>query len=216
MKNVSLKVSAFALLMFGCIAEVEKKDKSNLKSLVTDEILAENRKLLVDSLPGWGNKNLNMDIQQVEFHRDTLSFVTTGWFFYYPYGKHATIASFRKAYPQFTVIEEKASLNNDAMLLYRVKQKNSFVKLIYQPDTERMEIVSAKINDTEFTFKNGVKIGMQKEDFIKEFFSHPFSLKGYNHIKIISALDGINHNYHFEDNTLRSIELKTDYMFNQN
>ncbi|PYF74191.1 hypothetical protein B0O44_104362 [Pedobacter nutrimenti] len=56
------------------------------------------------------------------------------------------------------------------------------------------------------------KVGQNKEEFLRKLFTKPVRLKKINNIKVISALEGINHNYHFDKDVLTSIIMDTDYL----
>lgn len=158
------------------------------------------------------NKFKAEQVENIKINKDTLSFVSVGWFYYYPLGKFDKIEDVQKDYPIFSLKIEDIKEENETNRLYRMIFKQSFIKLFYQPDTELMEIVSGKIQDKEIEFVDGIRVGVTKEKFLATLFNEKVDLKEIQVFRIYSALDGINHTYSFDKNILKTIFLDTDYM----
>jgi hypothetical protein len=106
----------------------------------------------------------------------------------------------------------------DGLNITTIQCKNSFLKLIEaktcRKEGQRLEIVSANINDADFEFLNGIKIGMSKKDLLLKIFSIvPEELEKIPVIKIASGVTGIWYDFIFsENNTIKNITIITDYV----
>lgn len=164
----------------------------------------------IDSLNKWANKNL--DVQQMSFSSDTLKIMSADFYFYYPFGKYDKIDSICSKYPDLKLVIEEDTTGIAPARLFRMTSKNNFIKFIKDSDTKRIEIVYAKILDDTVSLLKNTKVGQKKEEFLRTLFTKPVRLKKINNIKVISALEGINHNYHFDKEVLTSIIMDTDYL----
>ena len=115
--------------------------------------------------------------------------------------------------PKIDYIKSKSGLN-----VITIQNQNCFLKLIeaktFRKQNRQLEIVSANINDADFEFLNGIKIGMNKKDLLLKIFSiGPEELEKIPVIKIASAVDGIWYYFTFsKDNTIKNITIITDYV----
>ncbi len=151
---------------------------------------------------------------------DTLNIVTTNQFAYYPFGKYFSIEEFNNSLKSFILGVEQQYPYNDTLLdlrvLYNLTYKDSKIKVLSDPDNKTIEIVSGKILDPEVEFVNGFQVGMTKAAFIDSLFSiNPVDFPKIKVVEIESGLMGIWHYYKFEQDTLKSILLDTDYQFNK-
>lgn len=89
----------------------------------------------------------------------------------------------------------------------------NFIKFVKNSDTKQIEIIYAKLLDSSIVLLRGVKVGLRKDVFFSKLFTKPVNLNKINNVKIISALYGINHTYHFKGDTISSIIMDTDYLF---
>lgn len=80
-----------------------------------------------------------------------------------------------------------------------------------------MELVGARITDEEVLLDNRVKIGITKADFINRFTNEIGSeqIKNVTVIEFISGALGIWHYYFFENDTLTSFYIDTDYQLDK-
>lgn len=207
-----LLVSVF-LLFGGCLNRTESKNGESKIDLGDPVKLGHQLRSLdeIDSLAKVARPDLG--IQNLKFVGDTLRFLSSSFFFYYPFGKFSDIQSLLKKYPmlKMEVVSDTGSSEN----LYRTSFKGSFIKFVVNDDTERIEIVYGKIQDENIVFTNGFKVGLGRDEFLSKLFNGPVNLKGIKNIKIISALDGIFHNYHFENEKITTMEMDTDYLYSK-
>jgi len=156
----------------------------------------------------------------VELKWDTLNIVTTNQFAYYPFGKYFSIEEFNNYLNSFNLDVEQQYPNNDTLLdlrvLYNLSYRDTKIKVLSDPENKTIEIVSGKILDPELELVNGFQVGMTKAEFIDSLFSKkPADFSKIKVVEIESGLMGIWHYYIFEQDTLKSILLDTDYQFNK-
>ncbi len=159
-------------------------------------------------------------IISTELKWDTLNIITTNPFAYYPFGKHFSIEEFNNSLDSFNLEIEQKYPNNDTLLdlrvLYNLTYKTSKIKVLTDPENKTIEIVSGKILDPEVELVNRFQVGMTKAVFIDSLFSkRPVDFSKIKVVEIESGLMGIWHYYIFEQDTLKSILLDTDYQFNK-
>lgn len=147
---------------------------------------------------------------------DTLQLISTSPFLFYPFGKHATVTSFKKQYPAF-VLKRKTDAFDASAVLYRGTAANDFVKLFMDDEKKTLEIVSGKVLGPELHLINGIAVGMSERAFFKLFFKQPSIIEksGARVVELISGLDGIQHYYVFQSGVLMRIEFDTNYQFNK-
>jgi hypothetical protein len=156
----------------------------------------------------------------IELNWDTLSMVTTNQFAYYPFGKYFSIEEFNNSLKSFSLGVEQQYPYNDTLLdlrvLYNLTYRDSKIKVLSDPENKTIEIVSGKILDPEAELVNGFQVGMTKAAFIDSLFSKkPVDFSKIKVVEIESGLLGIWQYYKFEQDTLKSILLDTDYQFNK-
>lgn len=209
-KNILMRRVLFLGLLFfsSCIgANKSIKTEDDLKS--AEVLTHQQAQTPVDSLNKWGKKEL--DIQYMEIKGDTLKFMSAGWFFYYPFGKYDAMDPIRSKYPFFKFKIEADTAKYDPVKFYRMSFKDSFVKFLKNDDTGKMEIVYGKIINDEIVLDNGFKIGLNKDLFFKYFFKNPAHLENIKYVKIDSILEGMFYTFYFENDTISSITIDTDY-----
>lgn len=157
---------------------------------------------------------------EIRIIKDTLSILSTGWFFYYPFGKFHDMKSLLDVskFLKFKREYARDKTDGDTIMLYRLYNDKTFIKFIDQPETSRFEIVSGDIKDTSVVLLNGTKIGMDRLAFLNLYFSQKAEneLMRIRVVKIISGLDGIWHYYSFKDDKLSDIRFDTDYRVDKN
>ncbi len=148
---------------------------------------------------------------------DTLDLVSTSSFLYYPFGKFNAPSDFIKTNKTF-----KESIEHDkgdpSIKLYRMSNKNNFIKLFKDDGKSNVEIISGKVYDSDLCLINGIKIGISKSDFLKIFFKDvpEKQVVDIKVIKLVSGLEGITHVYIFNKDCLTSFYFDTDYSFDKN
>lgn len=160
----------------------------------------------------------NKDLIVIRCQNDTLKIVTTGWFFYYPFGKIGNEDTLKKAFRDYQYVDEiQREGQTDSTKLYRFNKEGSFVKFVKSDENKSFEIVSAVINNSEMVFVNGIKVGMSKSDFYRTYFKKNIDneLPGINVVEVITGLDGMWHYYTFSEGRLSQIKLTTDYLLDQ-
>ncbi|TSD67542.1 hypothetical protein FFF34_009170 [Inquilinus sp. KBS0705] len=153
------------------------------------------------------------DFYEILFNHDTLKLISGVDYLYYPFGKHADVNAIIKQVTNSTLKNIRlSSAGGDTTGLTEIETSKSRMKLFYDIEQNRQQIVSADINDNNFHLKNKIEIGISKEYFFNVFFNKP-PLIPTNIIKLISVVDGIKHYYYFKNNRLVKITMITDYTF---
>jgi hypothetical protein len=167
-----------------------------------------------------GNKCLILsEIGDYKVKGDTLWILSSDKFLYYPFGIHQDIRQMESVFP----LMSKTQIEEDNTVLENFYYKRSSIVTVFDgypnvEDSERgtsnMEIVYAKIADSEVALVNGLRVGLNKLEFAHYL---PIQLldNEWNNIDIVffeSELLGMWHYYYFS-NTLDSIVFKTDYQF---
>ncbi|PTT03452.1 hypothetical protein DBR11_02115 [Pedobacter sp. HMWF019] len=205
MKNILL-ISLITVLFGGCTSNVNKTTVNS-----GSKVSLQQPETNIDSLRKWVHKSL--ETQSLDFDGDTLKFMSADFYFYYPFGEYDSIDSIQSKYPRLklqTVIDTSQGVSLD---LYKMTYNQNFIKFVKNSDTKKIEIIYAKILDSSIVFLRGVRVGLRRDVFFSKLFNKPVHLNKINNVKIISALEGINHNYHFNSDTISSIVMDTDYLF---
>jgi hypothetical protein len=88
---------------------------------------------------------------------DTLALISTSDFLYYPFGIFRDNKSLKKEYPKLFNLK-----NGFPYLSF----DDSYVKFVYDDEKERLEIVYAKIHDSEIRLRNGIATGMNRQEVL--------------------------------------------------
>ena len=207
MKKSKLNIVAISLLLgilFSC-GFVQNNDKKEEKTLTIDYL---------ESIA-----NESFELNRIELLKDTIHIVSENEIWFYPFGEYTNFKKFQEQYLEKYVKDLKTNhTKKDGLNITTIQCKNSFLKFI-EAETcrkagKRLEIVSANINDADFEFVNGIKIGMSKKDLLLKIFSIvPEELEKTPVIKIASGVTGIWYDFIFsEDNIIENITMKTDYV----
>lgn len=150
------------------------------------------------------NKNTySLEIISSLLKEDTLSIVSTSDYLYYPFGKEKK--------PVDLETGEKVIFSKIGDDMYLYKNNCNILKLYLSEQTDLLEIVDGEINNADIYLDNYIHVNMSKAEFYSyfqfEYDKHP------NIIEMESALEGIWHYYHFKNDTLRCIIIKSDYSF---
>lgn len=208
-KNILLGVF-FIFLIMGCNSQsVEYNNKEALKR---DSI--QNKSSI--------GKTTDFEILEHNIFADTLLIVTTSDFLYYPFGNYKNMKDFTNQYSFMKNSVEYDYPYNDStstmIPLYRFSFNQSYIKFLYDNDKKRLELIAAKIFNSEVGLNNQVKIGITKSDFIKKFTNqiNPEQIKTVKVIEFVSGVLGIWHYYVFDNDVLISFDIDTDYQVNKN
>ena len=164
----------------------------------------------------------DFEILERSIFADTLLIISTSDFLYYPFGSYKNMKDFTKQYSFMQNSVELAYPNNDSTAplvpVYRFSFNHSYIKYLYDDEKEKLEIIAAKIFDSEVSLSNQVKIGITKSDFIKMFTDQikPEQIRNVKVIKFASGLQGIWQYYIFDNDILISFYIDTDYQFDKN
>lgn len=195
---------------------------NNIKQKTTDtptvRSLPHSSKISDSSLVKYYKTEAGRSAISINTNNDTLSIVTTGWFFYYPFGKFHDLKSLNKIGKNISVKKELEKTSDaEPVIIYRSCSNDSFVKFIDQPETNRFEIVSGDIKSDDITLLNGVKVGMDRPEFIDLYFKSDAQsqLADIKTFKFITALDGMWHYYTFKNGKLLHIQFDTDYQLDK-
>ena len=202
--NVKTCLAMLLFIFLGCgnKATGEKKKVQQEKNIIKEKLSVKKLESNIVS------KDKLIDVR---LEHDTLSFVSSGSQYDYPFGKFETIEAFMQKTKIFTnTVEIDPHGASGPAKLYRLTYRESFVKLIYQPNTKKMEIVSASINNKEIE-PGDTKIGMKKEVFLSKFFKGNLDFSGIRYIKIRSVPKGIEYIYDLFYDVVAGVFIDTDY-----
>ena len=193
-------------------ASTNKEASSRLASSATEE--SSTLDYRSDSLDVFFKKQY--EIEYYKIGKDTLEIVSGSDFLYYPLGSCQGAACLKSKLPKFA-FQTEIDATDEPVNLEWGTFNNSFIKMIYDPEKKRMQIVSGKIVDPEVVFTNGIRPGISKERFMSLFIKDHSFTKGSRPkiVQLTSVVNGISHIYSFEDNALKSIEFNTDYVLNK-
>jgi hypothetical protein len=141
---------------------------------------------------------------------DTVTIVLENRELFFPLGKYSSLPAVRNQYLQFVHrVDGEAEISIDEMY-----NGIDTVKFIKTNEDAEVHIVAGKITSASLKMANGVGIGMSKNDFLKQYFSHipQVLVQGGQVIELVSALDGIKHHYSFNNRKLISIEFTSNYV----
>lgn len=146
--------------------------------------------------------------------KDTLRLVSCSKYTYSPFG----VLKNRSAVPKsllskFSIKDSVVKFENHALVYHFLKYKSSRLIMYFDNDgPTHSYIFKGVINNEEVDLENGIKIGMDKADFLNHFFeSFPKEIiTKYNFIKFDSCIQDIVHTYTFKQNKLVSVDFITD------
>jgi hypothetical protein len=155
---------------------------------------------------------------------DTCKVVSHDHYFFECYGQFTNPINLQDYFSkQFTVKKEITFAYKDSSMidtLYRVVNNDSFIKFLYvnsSEEKESMQIVSARINNSELVMTNGLKTGLEKRLVLTMLFGKRYNrdLDKINNYQIITALEGLWINLEFRDEKLSKISIYSDYQVDQ-
>ncbi len=206
MKKINKLIMIIVALFLGCIS---KNDNIKNRVYIINPP--------IDSLKKWALKDIGFDnidgAEVIKINKDTLKIISTAKFIYYPLGQFSNIQSLELKYP---ILKIEKSSDNEMEELFKTSYKHSSFKFVLDKETNYLEIVFARILDEDIKFKNGIQVGMDIDSLYCKIFSKPIKLDQVKKIKIISALDGINHLYELNNGKIDQIIIDSDYLYNKN
>ncbi len=216
MKNLKIIFISTALLIVSCKSGV-KKNSSKRENYLDKKTIDSNISSvqnLSETLKKAAKSNFELNVLFIK--NDTLELVSDSQFLYFPFGVFKNIQSLKHSLNQFRDSIQKDSSSNEE--LERMIFNKSFVKFYYDKDQGKFQIVSGQIIDENIVMINGIKLGMEKHEFLEEFFNFykPIKVDNIKVIQLVSGLQGMTHYYYFNnDSKLVSIKLMSDYLFNK-
>jgi hypothetical protein len=168
-----------------------------------------------DSIKSSGNLE-NVQLKKIEIsdyaiRNDTLWILSGDKFLYYPFGIYKKVDDLKSAYP---FMNRRQLLDNEELLNNFYFKRSSIVSIFdNESGTGLVEIVYAKISDSEIILANNLQTGLNKLDFF-DYLPVQLSIKDQNKIKIVlleSDLLGMWNYYYFSNDVLDSITFTTDY-----
>jgi len=151
----------------------------------------------------------------IKLIKDTLFIVSTNKSLYYPFGAYSNFNEFYHKHSNESDICKTDSIHN-VFKVISIQRGNSKIEFIENTETNRLELLSANINDSSFRFLDGIKVGIGKTDMLLKIFTHvPQELKEIRVIKMESGLEGIWYFYIFSQEVLKKIIIETDYDLNK-
>jgi hypothetical protein len=150
----------------------------------------------------------------IENTKDTLRLVTCSKFVYSPFGALKSRNAIPKSsLSKFSIKDSIVKSESNGSEYHFLKYKTSKLIMYFDNDgPTHSYIFKGLINNEGVDFENGIKIGMDKVDFLNHFFeSFPKEIiSKYNFIKFESCIQDIVHTYAFKQNKLVSVVFITD------
>ena len=150
---------------------------------------------------------------------DTLHLVLKDEFLYYPFGAFDDIESLQNSQPKTFITSKKmfAPYKDNSFKkekIYYLTANNSYLGAYFNKNTKKCEIVSSIILNNQIPLKNGISIGITKDDFLKIITNNPVIGKStLNIVQVASQNKGINHFYKFADNKLVEIKILSEHFY---
>jgi len=153
-----------------------------------------------------------IEVSDYAMKNDTLWVLSGDTFLYYPFGIYTNIDELAVAY---SFMNRKSLFVNNTLLDNLYFNGSSIVTVLDTSSVSNVEVVYAKIVDTNIVLTNGIKVGLDKSEFMSYL---PISLQKNEwdkiHVVVLeSELLGIWNYYYFSNNKLDSILFITDYQF---
>jgi hypothetical protein len=145
---------------------------------------------------------------------DTLTFVTCAEYVYSPFGQIFNKSDIKSGMlKDFSMTSRIDTMDVGPIEFQILKHDSSRIIFYFDNDSESIKhsfIFQGDLVDSNLMLLDGIKIGMNKKNFIATFFDFfPNELiEKYNIIAFESCVNDIRHTYTFKDNKLKSINLK--------
>jgi hypothetical protein len=157
------------------------------------------------------------DITEISIKGDTLSFVSSNDYLWYPFGVFKNIDLFKKVCKKASVEQREYSLRSDTLKyitnrLHEIKIGRSKLILHSEPDNfEGLTIIKGTISDNSIEFKNNIQIGMSKSKFMHNVFDAipKGQIKHIRVVEMISIVDGMWHYYTFNNGKLIRVDFES-------
>jgi hypothetical protein len=205
---------AFTVLLFNACQNPTSQSDNNT-SIQTNTKTTEIQKA------NWIPKS-SFGFESIHFNMDTLFIVTCSEFVYSPFGalddKKDLSTSSLNNFNQQTKIQrmdigevefQYLTLNLNRLILFFDKNDGG---------NKHSYVFKGELKDSSVSLINGIQVGVNKDDCMNAFFDNYESklLNQVNVISLISCVDDIVHTYTFKNETLNSIDFKTDSYWNVN
>jgi len=142
------------------------------------------------------SKQEKIEVSSYIVKGDTLWVVSGDQFLYYPLGVHKTIGELSTIFP---FMNKKQLLNNDVVLNNLYFNRSSIVTVLDMNDSGNIEVVYVKISDSDIALVNGIKVGLNKSEFMN-YLSISLQKSEWDKINIVileSELLGVWNYYYF-------------------
>jgi hypothetical protein len=152
----------------------------------------------------------------IDFHGDTLGFVTCAEYVYSPFGlinNKTELKSSRLS--SFVCIEKVEKMENREFEFQKLSLGSNRIILFFDNDPESSKssyVFKGEIFEKDVVLDNNVKIGMTKKAFIETFFDYfPEKMANrYSSIIFESCVQDIRHTYKFKNDRLEFIKFDSD------
>ena len=157
-------------------------------------------------------------VKDVKVYTDTMTVYSLSEYVIYPFGKWETVEDYitdcqLQWYREIGYKKYFDSMEVSVNTLKRVD--DSFIDFYRAINTNRVEILEAKITDQEVTMFNGLHTGMTKQEVFSTYFAkYPKSYTvDINVLKVMSGANEVAQIYTFAGNKLRHIQVRSDYRY---
>jgi len=187
-----------------CTTNDDRKTSKNISGKSDDRPLISTDYLLKSSIPEMGLDNFY-------FSKDTVCFTSPISFLYFPLGEYKKDIDFLKDHSDLELSRQEYSDNAGPIYLYKFRNGHNFIKMIRNEESGFLDIVYARILDSNLVLQNNIAVGMSKSSFCQKFFRSKVNLRSYNAVKIQSLILGVTHIYSFKGDKLEKIIVDSDY-----
>jgi len=150
---------------------------------------------------------------------DTLHLVLKDDFVYYPFGTFDNLENLKTSQPKAFIFDKKQVApykdnSSKKEKIYYLGTKNSYLGAYFNKSSKKYEIVSSIIMDNEMSLKNGVLLGITKEELFKTIKVNPgLGTSAINIVQVESPNKAINHYYRFAGNKLAAIVILSEHFY---
>jgi hypothetical protein len=201
-----MKIFIYSILIFSlidCSQSTGAKQYNN-----------QNVEINTDSLKRFARKEFK--VVDIRLKKDTLCIVSTYKALYYPFGIYNNFNGFYNEYLNKGDYKYIIDSTFNFFKIISIKRENSKLEIIENTETNRIELLSAIVNDNSFELFDGIRIGISRTELLLKFFTNiPIEIKDIPVIELKSGVDGVWYYCSFSQEILKKIVIETDYNLNK-
>ena len=162
--------------------------------------------------------NPNLGVKEVKSQFDTLIIVSLAEELFYPFGKYKSVNEFvQKGNIEWYRSAERHDFSDtlDITVYNFARLDGSYLNFYQSVTTGLMDFIDGSITDKDLVLKNGMHVGMSKQEVLEKYFKNP--PRAYTEdikvIKIFSGLYEIAQIFSFDDEQVSSIGFSSYYIY---